>query len=434
MTQRTSGVFGLVIAMAFSSVTVMAQQCPGDCDDSGDVTVNEVLTMVNIGVGTLDVAICPAGDLNHDNAISIDEILVAVNSALSGCPGGPRPTPTPLTGIAGELAATGAGAFLGITPSSMTQRHGWDEYSYDASKEDAICLHGGPYQVNIHRGTSDKVLLYLEGGGACWEYVTCASGAAKPTANSAEGAGILDFTQAANPFTDWNIVYAPYCDGSVFSGNNIVDYTYQGNTQHTYHHGIQNLSAAVALMKREFPNAAEILVSGSSAGGYGTFQGYGITRIAFPTTPITVFDDSGPGLQNPDDTVGVEARIANWNYRQYVPPSCTDCDIQLTYLSDWAMDRDPLLRTALYSYLQDMVIRGFLNLDGPHYETILRATTDDIHQRHPDRFKRFFKHGAGHTVLELPNFYTLSVNGTVVRDWTVDFLTNSPQWQDVIDQ
>ena len=41
--------------------------------------------------------------------------------------------------------------------------------------------------------------------------------------------------------------------------------------------------------------------------------------------------------------------------------------------------------------------------------------------------------GRGHTVLELPNFYTLTVDGVTVRDWTADFLSNAPGWQEHID-
>src|SRR5207302_1776982 len=154
---------------------------------------------------------------------------------------------------------------------------------------EAICLHGTDYETSLHRAASNKVLLYLEGGGACWDAFTCANGLAKLTANGAQGTGILDTTNATNPFADWNIVFASYCDGSVFSGNNIADYD---GTQ-TYHHGIQNLSAAVSLMLREFPHPERIVVSGSSAGGYGTYSGYSVTRVAYPDTPILVLDDSG---------------------------------------------------------------------------------------------------------------------------------------------
>ena len=59
--------------------------CVGDCNSSTDVTVDELLTMVNIALGNADVSACMAGDANHDEQITIDEILAAVNNALNGC-------------------------------------------------------------------------------------------------------------------------------------------------------------------------------------------------------------------------------------------------------------------------------------------------------------------------------------------------------------
>jgi hypothetical protein len=49
------------------------------------VAVNEVITMTNITLGTQPLANCGAGDNNGDGAISIDEILTAVNKTLGGC-------------------------------------------------------------------------------------------------------------------------------------------------------------------------------------------------------------------------------------------------------------------------------------------------------------------------------------------------------------
>jgi len=58
----------------------------GDCDHSLTVTINEVVIMVDIALETSDVSACTVGDQNRDGAISIDEILTAVNNALHGCP------------------------------------------------------------------------------------------------------------------------------------------------------------------------------------------------------------------------------------------------------------------------------------------------------------------------------------------------------------
>jgi len=61
----------------------------------GLVTIGEILTMVNIALGSTPVTAGDAGDANHDRQITVDEILTAVNNALNGC--GSASTPTPNT-------------------------------------------------------------------------------------------------------------------------------------------------------------------------------------------------------------------------------------------------------------------------------------------------------------------------------------------------
>jgi hypothetical protein len=59
--------------------------CVGDCTNDGHVTVDDILTMVNITLGNADVSSCEAGDANHDGQITVDEILAAVDNVLNGC-------------------------------------------------------------------------------------------------------------------------------------------------------------------------------------------------------------------------------------------------------------------------------------------------------------------------------------------------------------
>jgi len=65
--------------------TPTVTSCTGDCDGKGSVTVDEILTMVNIALGNIEVVACPAADMNRDSKVTIDEILMAVNNALNGC-------------------------------------------------------------------------------------------------------------------------------------------------------------------------------------------------------------------------------------------------------------------------------------------------------------------------------------------------------------
>ncbi len=86
-----AGTFG---GGVFSIQQITVSPCIGDCDDSNTVTIDNLLTLVNIALGTAAISECAAGDRNQDNAISVDEILAAVNNALSTCPVPSTPTPT----------------------------------------------------------------------------------------------------------------------------------------------------------------------------------------------------------------------------------------------------------------------------------------------------------------------------------------------------
>jgi hypothetical protein len=59
--------------------------CTGDCDGSGDVTVNEIITLVNIALGTAQTAACPHG-VPSGAEVDITLIIRAVNNALLTCP------------------------------------------------------------------------------------------------------------------------------------------------------------------------------------------------------------------------------------------------------------------------------------------------------------------------------------------------------------
>ncbi len=85
-------VWCLAVVHAAPAAKASGARCVGDCDGSGSVSINEVVRMVNIALGRQALALCPAGDNNEDGAITVDEIVAAVEYLLRGCP--PPPTPT----------------------------------------------------------------------------------------------------------------------------------------------------------------------------------------------------------------------------------------------------------------------------------------------------------------------------------------------------
>ena len=73
----------LIAAATMRSEAAGAQACVGDCNSDGRVAVNEIVTMVNIGLGNTDASSCTRGDSDANGAITVNEIVAAVASALS---------------------------------------------------------------------------------------------------------------------------------------------------------------------------------------------------------------------------------------------------------------------------------------------------------------------------------------------------------------
>ena len=59
--------------------------CVGDCDSSGEVTIDEVIKGVNIALGNATVDTCRQFDVDGSGTVTINELIVAVNNVLSGC-------------------------------------------------------------------------------------------------------------------------------------------------------------------------------------------------------------------------------------------------------------------------------------------------------------------------------------------------------------
>jgi hypothetical protein len=66
-----------------AATTTPGGVCAGDCDGDGQVSINEVILGVGMGLG--GSAACPAMDGDSNGTISIDELVRAVNAALGGC-------------------------------------------------------------------------------------------------------------------------------------------------------------------------------------------------------------------------------------------------------------------------------------------------------------------------------------------------------------
>jgi hypothetical protein len=70
-------------ATATATPTPTLVSCVGDCNNNGTVSIDELITMVNIALGGKPPSACPKG--LDKMPVSIDEIISAVGNALGGC-------------------------------------------------------------------------------------------------------------------------------------------------------------------------------------------------------------------------------------------------------------------------------------------------------------------------------------------------------------
>jgi hypothetical protein len=344
-----------------------------------------------------------------------------------------------------ELEDSGVTKYLGeFTPvSSVDVGDGWTKHTFDpAGGAGPICIAGTPYSVFTRPGKKDKLLIFTQGGGACWQdFYNCnvlSAAQEPPTAR----AGIWDFDSKDNVFRDYSIVYMPYCDGSTFGGDNdVFDPAFGaaiGVPQAVvrFHRGLRNLSAGMDLAAATFPRPKNITVSGSSAGGVGAaaFAPF-LARFEYGNNnKLTVFNDAGPIAVNLDPNnalaqADIAARAADWQFGQFYPESCTGCDAfgQQTAIIEWRLDNDSTIREAFYETDSDLTNRFFTRLlpDPAGYRDLVVTEHGLLNEAHPDRYKRFIVAGdTSHTALQSPLFYSQDANGVLLNEWTAEFVWN----------
>lgn len=358
----------------------------------------------------------------------------------------------------GELDDAGVFKYLGeFTPISSTDvGDGWTKHTFDTDGGNGpICIAGTSYSAFTRAGKSNKLLIVEQGGGACWQDFYNCNVLSEDQEPPTDRVGIWDFDSKENPFREYSIVYMPYCDGSVHSGDNDVFDPAFGvaigvpQAMVRFHRGLRNQSAGMDIAKAVFPKANKITVTGSSAGGVGAagFAPFLVRALYGNNVDLTVFNDAGPVAINTDDTAAIAARSADWQFDQFYPASCTGCGapgdpVQAGIaLIDWRLNNDSSIREAFYSTDADATNRFFMKLLPPsgtqadYRDLLLSQHHSVLNGAHPDRYKNFIVSGdISHTALQSPRFYSQEVEGVPLNEWTSNFLSpgNQPFWFDLV--
>jgi len=386
-----------------------------------------------------------------------------------------------------ELRAAGVDKYLGTSESEKSEFGVWTRHAFDPNyvpdetyplgvrPDGPVCIAGTNYSVFTRKGDPKKLLIFLQGGGACWQgFYNCnvLAEAQFPPQNG-PFPGVFDPTMPDNPFADYSVVYMPYCDGSTFGGDNDVNDADFPFAQTRHHRGLRNVSAGMDVAKDMFPKAKQITVMGHSAGGVGAaaFAPF-LTRFVFGNnTKLTVYNDAGPiavnlgtppGAGGPDiPWLSVFARQNDWQFQQFYPQSCIDdgrCNAfgQQTGIIDWRLENDSTIREGFYETDSDRTNRFFAQGDGslmdPEvYRELILTEHGALNEAYPRRYKRFIvsgddTHGAVQVTAPTPNFpfpqpfsfYQREANGTPLTKWASELVRIGQRqskfgWKDLVE-
>ncbi len=305
---------------------------------------------------------------------------------------------------------------------------------------DSACGNGAATGIGVNLSSKSKdVLVYMEGGGACWDYATCfvyntaanmATGFTKaefdqlPLASEA----IVDRTDPENPFKDASFIFIPYCTGDIFAGDAVRTYDSTKPDKKAFHKGAANMDAFLKRLTATFPQAGKIWLSGSSAGGYGAQFNYARYAAAFPAAEVHALADCSPLVP------AVGGRYAAWlqAWNVTIPPACTNCATEPAALLSWLSTSYPNRRFGLLDYRSDGVIRQYFgySTSGTDFET----ATDALLTSHydPSSNARYFQlAGSQHVMVGGFDHISQPNGGIALKAWISRWANGDSSWASV---
>ena len=308
---------------------------------------------------------------------------------------------------------------------------GWTEIQPGG---DTICSRGDEFGFFVHPGTVNKVVLEFQGGGACWDELTCGFAGStfsddmdwmRDLLDANNFPGIYDHEDELNPFKDWYHVLVPYCTGDIHWGDSTTTYGEGADAITIEHKGAVNARAALDWIEENFSGPEQILSTGCSAGAYGSIMWAPYLQRMFPDARTVQFGDSGAGVI----TSGWFAEsFPSWNPDGAFPAWIPTLDPATTSYDDLAL---PDLYQRIGEHYPDMTLTQFNTIldwnQAFYYEAmgggspeewslLMQGNVDQIVKTTPN-FRYFMGTGDEHCIIPYDDFYSVGADGVQLTDW-----------------
>ncbi|WP_461124846.1 pectin acetylesterase-family hydrolase [Saccharothrix stipae] len=355
--------------------------------------------------------------------------LWRMTTTSRGADGRPRHARALLLLAALTLVLSGCGAF----------RDNGLEWARVVPAGDCHCADGSGFAFWERRADPTKVVLFLNGGGVCWDAESCAFTGDRGESDyydwNIQGtepenrSGMFDVTRADNPFADHSFIYVSSCTGDAHLGNVSRQYS-PGST--VEHRGYVNGTAALGHLAEHYPDATRVVVIGKTAGSVAAPLYGGLVADLLPDAEVTVLGaQSGAWPDDPD--FNAEVLDARWGAYDAVP----DWAVAGLAARDWGV---PRFWTQAARHRPDLVLARFDFAFDPHAAAEVTRWVDGDP---PDllavidgneaaieaagvRLHSYTAPGADHQVFEPDKFYEIEVDDVRLVDWLDALINDEP--------
>ena len=302
----------------------------------------------------------------------------------------------------------------------------WQKISPAAN---TTCSDGSPYSFFVRQGDPNKLLVYFQGGGACWFRQNC-DPQMSPSYSIQVGNidranfGIFNLDNPDNPFKDHTTVFAPYCTADVHMGasNTVYPPVEEGQADLVIRHqGRANVEAVLQWTYEHVPSPQNIFVTGSSAGAIPSPLYTALIADHYVNARIAQLGDGAGGYRRTNNDSRPDEQWGTFDFITQEQGFANLRPETMTYESLYiaAAQAHPDITFAEYDAAEDAVQKRFLSMSGQKdvaLQQAIEANHADI-RREVGNFSSYIAGGDSHTILGRPEFYTLASNGVAIRDW-----------------
>jgi hypothetical protein len=312
----------------------------------------------------------------------------------------------------------------------------------------ALCGDGTPYAFWIRLPPAglpvNKVVVFMMGGGSCVDGPDCVAQGPdlmESIGDTMTQTAHMNSTAATNPFRDWTKVFLPYCTQDLHSGAGVTN-VFPEITVHR--NGALNVRATMRQVRDILwnvmdqtdpegyrPDRITMLLTGSSAGGYGAMHNYHyvldemrwVHSSVVPDAALSM-DNGLPGGTADRATFAMLPDTPGWNASVYATPYC-HTPICAELLNTLELAHAPRLKAVpemqilnLSNQIDNVQRNTQAFPDTPSHTNLMRARyceqqgTPGLHS-----FLSAITQSTHGQIFVNTQYNNVTIGGTLMRDW-----------------